>query len=108
MIALTALERNPAAAAEPAVIETVRALLDAADPYLAAQALHTVHTLLGDDARELVQRAAREGPAPVRHVARTLLKTTPSRGSRTPRGGTIPVTRINPGMISPRRDHEGW
>lgn len=73
MIALAALERNPAAGADRAAVEAVRGLVDSADPYLAAQALHALHTLVGDDAWGLVERAAQEGSAPVRRVALDLL-----------------------------------
>lgn len=73
MIALAALERNPAAGRDKTVVAVVRALVDSADPYLAARALHALHALVGADARSVVQRAAEQGSAPVRRVARDLL-----------------------------------
>lgn len=74
MIALAALERNPAAAGDSTVVEVVRALVDSADPYLAARALRSLHALAGADSWGVVQRAAEEGsPAPGRRVARELL-----------------------------------
>ncbi len=74
MIALAALERSPAAAGDSTVVEAVRALVNSADPYLAARALQSLHALAGADSWDVVQRAAEEGSsAPVRRVARDLL-----------------------------------
>lgn len=74
MIALAALEQNPAAAGDSTVVEVVRALVDSADPYLAARALQSLHALAGAASWDVVQGATEDSsPAPVRRVARDLL-----------------------------------